>query len=41
VLEAGGEELGQEAELRGVMMPKKEEPGHVGGQQHQEMVGVV
>jgi hypothetical protein len=37
----GREELGQEAELRGVVMPKKEEPGHVGRQQWQETVGVV
>ncbi len=41
VLEAGGEELGREAELRGVVMPKKKEPECVGGQQRQETVGVV
>ncbi len=40
-LEAGGDELGREAELRGVVMPKKEEPGRVGRRQLLEMVGVV
>jgi hypothetical protein len=40
-LEAGREELGWEAELRGVVMPKKEEPGHVGRQQWHKTVGVV